>query len=554
MRHLTIALTLLSCALPSLAAAATTQITQEGRLVDDSTGEPMVGQRVATFSIHDAAEGGEVLWTQTLTLTLDEDGYFVATLGDDANPLDASVFQVDDTWLELALDSGAPMTPRLPITSTPYAARAQVADAADALSAPLPFSSLDAIPAGLADGDDDSFAELTCGVGDAPHYDGAAWGCAPLDASGSSLCAPGTYAIGRLSNGDLDCAAPDISEITGVSPDLLDGDSDLLSSLVCGNRQRLVYDSTSGWECADSISGSCGFGSILVGIAPNGSLECVNFLTLASLLNSSCPQGSYLSGISGINPRCETLPDPIDALDVLGLTAQTPAESCADARASGLGVDGPTWIQRPGDADPVQRHCMHSLEGGDWLMLESSVAAAYTKHFWRIPFAERLGRFGRAALDANHYDGDLYTWVNASPRSPGRPLEILDVAEDLRGRRVVLVRADAAGFDAATMSLTSAALLDGDTLIYDSHVAGGWSSFDQDFDTEPTINCAVDLSSTQHYGSSCLVYSLGHDSDDPASTSGPHIERGAATRRGLFADADGSAHVPLRRITRYIRY
>jgi hypothetical protein len=553
MRHLHLTSFALLCALlaPALALAVPTQLTQEGRLVDDDTGAPIVGQRVATFSIYDAAEGGEPLWSDTLTITLDEGGYFVTTLGTDDDPIDDAIFASDATWLEFALDSGAPMTPRLPITSVPYAARASVADA---LSGSLDFGALDAVPDGLADGDDDSLAQLSCAQGDAPLFDGAAWGCAPLGADRSSRCTPGSYAVGRLADGDLDCLTPSFDDLADVPPDLADGDSDLLSSLVCGRRQRLLYDTIDGWTCADNIEGSCGFGELLAGVRADGSLDCVNFLSLLSLLSASCPQGSYLSGINGITPRCETLPDAVAALDVLGLSPTTPAASCADARASGLGVDGPVWIQRAGDPEPVQRHCMHSLADGDWLLLHSSVAAPMTKFFWRIPFAERLARLGRPSPDTNAYDGDLYTWTNPAPRTPNRPLEILDVAEDLRGRRVVLVRADADGFDPATMSFTNPSLLQGDTLVYDAHVSGGWSSFDQDADPNAALNCADDFSSTQHYGSICLIYSLGHDSDDPAATSGPHIERSAALRLGLFADADASAHVPLRRLARYVRY
>lgn len=40
-----------------------------------------------------------------------------------------------------------------------------------------PFSSLTEVPAGLADGDDDSFAALVCADGSIPKYSGGAWDC-----------------------------------------------------------------------------------------------------------------------------------------------------------------------------------------------------------------------------------------------------------------------------------------------------------------------------------------------------------------------------------------
>ena len=62
------------------AAAAPHRLPQSGRLLD-SQGSPEVGTVSIEFTLYDAAVGGNILWQETQSLTLD-DGYFSAQLGD----------------------------------------------------------------------------------------------------------------------------------------------------------------------------------------------------------------------------------------------------------------------------------------------------------------------------------------------------------------------------------------------------------------------------------------------------------------------------------------
>lgn len=82
------------------------------------------GDYSLTFSIYDQAGGGEALWTSTLILAANQ-GLVDAVLGGQDTlllPFDAPY------WLGITVDGGDEMSPRVELTSTPYAFRALVAD------------------------------------------------------------------------------------------------------------------------------------------------------------------------------------------------------------------------------------------------------------------------------------------------------------------------------------------------------------------------------------------------------------------------------------------
>ena len=114
------AIALLVLAISATAAADVPDLlTQQGRLFDAS-GAPVNGAVEFTFSIYDTATGGEPIWTETQTITLEE-GYFSARLGD-STPLDESLFDVKSTlYLAVAIADDPEMTPRQPLLSVPYA-------------------------------------------------------------------------------------------------------------------------------------------------------------------------------------------------------------------------------------------------------------------------------------------------------------------------------------------------------------------------------------------------------------------------------------------------
>jgi hypothetical protein len=96
------------------------RLTEQGRLFD-STGQPVTGATVAlTFAIYSAATGGTAIWTESLSVALDN-GYYSAQLGA-KTPLPTSLWSSAGTkYLGLTVGTDPEMTPREEMTSVPYA-------------------------------------------------------------------------------------------------------------------------------------------------------------------------------------------------------------------------------------------------------------------------------------------------------------------------------------------------------------------------------------------------------------------------------------------------
>jgi hypothetical protein len=105
------------------AAAQPSTLTQQGRLFDQATGDPVHGTETVTFSIYDAENAATSLWSEMHVLDFD-DGYFHAELGG-ASPFDG-VFDTDpgeERWIGVVID-GAELLPRQKVGMVPYARRA----------------------------------------------------------------------------------------------------------------------------------------------------------------------------------------------------------------------------------------------------------------------------------------------------------------------------------------------------------------------------------------------------------------------------------------------
>ena len=112
--------------MPGLAMAVPTQLNHQGRLLD-SDGIPVEGTLPVTFTLEDAPEGGDVLWSETLEVSF-SDGYFSVRLGTDLdNDVDASLLSDEPLWLGLTVDGGDPLLPLQPVVSAPYAVRSDTA-------------------------------------------------------------------------------------------------------------------------------------------------------------------------------------------------------------------------------------------------------------------------------------------------------------------------------------------------------------------------------------------------------------------------------------------
>ena len=142
-------ISLLLCSFLSTAQAVPMQLSQQGRLVD-SSGAAAAGNHNLTFRLYNASTGGTLLWNETVSTNF-TNGYYSVVLGSDTinNPLEDSVLESGDLYIEIEIDSDGPLTPRSAVTSAPFArvaGKAQVADSVD-------WSGLTSVPSGLDDAD-----------------------------------------------------------------------------------------------------------------------------------------------------------------------------------------------------------------------------------------------------------------------------------------------------------------------------------------------------------------------------------------------------------------
>jgi len=131
------------------AAPVPATLTQQGRILDATTGDPVSSKVQIVFNVYADAKGGTALWTETQSITLD-DGYFSAQLGS-VTTIPDGVFDGSVRYLGVTVGTDAEMTPREALTSVPYAFIAGNAATA-ATAASVPFTGLTGFPAACADG------------------------------------------------------------------------------------------------------------------------------------------------------------------------------------------------------------------------------------------------------------------------------------------------------------------------------------------------------------------------------------------------------------------
>ncbi|RKZ25395.1 hypothetical protein DRQ29_06380, partial [bacterium] len=129
------------------------QINYQGKLTDAS-GVAIDGTHNLTFALYDAETDGTLLWQESHSSVSVNKGLFDVILGE-SNPLPDTLDFSAQYWLQITVD-GEDLSPRIPLTSVPYAFRASIADSAanidlDTLQAYLDttnhFATLDTIGA-----------------------------------------------------------------------------------------------------------------------------------------------------------------------------------------------------------------------------------------------------------------------------------------------------------------------------------------------------------------------------------------------------------------------
>lgn len=105
-------------------------VSHQGYL-SDSTGAPVNGTLPMTFSLYDGENG--LIWSEVHTAVVVDSGVYTVQLGsvdESGNPLLPAYFD-QELFLGIQIDDDPEMSPRQPLTSSPYSMRADVAASAD---------------------------------------------------------------------------------------------------------------------------------------------------------------------------------------------------------------------------------------------------------------------------------------------------------------------------------------------------------------------------------------------------------------------------------------
>jgi len=97
----------------------------QGRLLE-STGEPVDTMVSLEFGIYEDSLNGSLLWSETHNAIEVSDGLFQVQLGSH-NPLPEELFNEENRWLGISVNSDSEMSPRTRIASAPYSLRSNFA-------------------------------------------------------------------------------------------------------------------------------------------------------------------------------------------------------------------------------------------------------------------------------------------------------------------------------------------------------------------------------------------------------------------------------------------
>lgn len=232
MKHPTarlVTISLLTLAASVASAQVPALLPVQGQLSDDA-GLPVEGDVNLSFALYDVATGGTAFFEASRSLTL-EGGVFSVYLGREQSIDFRAMPATGEVYIGLKVGDGPELSPRIQVGTAPFAARAAQCGEASSLEGasasdfatvdhahaysslsgipteftpsahghswseltgvPATFpaaahahawSELTGVPASLADGDDDSFAALSCNGGQVPVFSGPmGWTCTTID-------------------------------------------------------------------------------------------------------------------------------------------------------------------------------------------------------------------------------------------------------------------------------------------------------------------------------------------------------------------------------------
>jgi hypothetical protein len=122
------------------ASSAPKMMNYQGLLLD-SNGDPVTSCVSMTFTVYDAASGGNVVWQETHSSVCPDEGLFEVMLGNGDTPVELGedVFSAPDRWLGVAVNGEAELAPRTRLVTGAYSHRVSTVDgaAAGAIAGPM---------------------------------------------------------------------------------------------------------------------------------------------------------------------------------------------------------------------------------------------------------------------------------------------------------------------------------------------------------------------------------------------------------------------------------
>ena len=124
MKRLSVLLTvvLIKCLLMMPNAFAVPELISYQGLLNDDSGSPVNASVAVIFSLYDVDTGGVAFWSENQNIEV-INGVFNVKLGS-STELDPAIFELDNLYLGIKVDSDTEMTPRQQITSSSYSMRA----------------------------------------------------------------------------------------------------------------------------------------------------------------------------------------------------------------------------------------------------------------------------------------------------------------------------------------------------------------------------------------------------------------------------------------------
>jgi len=329
---------------PVHSAPLGTAFTYQGQL--QTSGVPANAVCDLEFALYAAAAGGAQLGsTETRAAVAVTAGLFTVQLNE-SGQFGPSAFAGEQRWLQIGVrcpagsGSYTTLSPRQPLTASPYASYAPVAGS-------VPWSGVSGLPAGFSDGtDNDSLGALSCANGQVAKRSGATWACAADDtttySAGAGLVLTGTQLSVDFGTGPTTVAAGDHTHggqqwTTSQSYGILVNDTALNGTAIIGTASGTGPGAVG--LAGGSANGVGVFGSSSTGVGVKGLSSAASTLTppVAAVWGDSSTNAGVIgtsSDFVGIRGESTT------GTGVHGLTHQGVNGVFGESTGSGNGVFG----------------------------------------------------------------------------------------------------------------------------------------------------------------------------------------------------------------------